>query len=48
MTTTNIEKFTGYDRAVALCHLKNWGKIYLDEYGMPMDVEDVIYMLGEC
>ena len=47
-TTKNIKKFKGYDLAVAKCHLENWGIVYLDQYGLPMDVEDVIEMLGEC
>ena len=47
-TTTNIEQFKGYDRTVAECHISNWGTIYLDEYDMPMEVEDVLYMLEEA
>lgn len=48
MTKTNdLTQFKGYDLAVAQCHLDNWGKIYLDEYGEPMDVEDVMEMLME-
>ena len=46
-TTTNINQFKGYDRVVAECHMSNWGVIYLDEYGCPMEVEEVIYMLEE-
>lgn len=44
-TTTDLSKFNGYDLVVAKCQLANWGVIYLDEYELPMDVEDVIYML---
>lgn len=46
-TTKDLSKFIGYDLVVAKCQLANWGIIYLDEYGLPMDVEDVIYMLKE-
>lgn len=46
-TTMDINQFKGYDKSVAQCHLDNWGIIYLDEYGSPMDVEDVIYMMEE-
>lgn len=44
-TTTKINpKWNDYDKALAQCHLLNWEEIYLDEYGMPMEIEDVIYM----
>lgn len=46
-TTKDLSKFKGYDLSVAKCHLENWGVIYLDEYGLPLDVEEVIYMLEE-
>lgn len=46
-TTKDLNKFNGYDKVVAQCHIENWGVIYLDEYGCPMDIEDVINMLGE-
>lgn len=46
-TTTDLTKFKGYDLAVAKCHMENWGVVYLDEYGLPLEVEDVIYMLEE-
>lgn len=42
-TTTNIEQFTGYNKTLAICHMENWGKIFLDEYNEPMSIEDVIY-----
>ena len=44
-TTKDLTKFKGYDLSVAQCHMANWGIIYLDEYGLPMEVEDVCYML---
>lgn len=47
MRTTNENKFTGYDGVVATAHLANWGVIYLDDYGLPLDVEEVMYLLGE-
>lgn len=43
----DLTQFTGYDLAVAKCHIENWGVIYVDEYGLPFEVEDVMYMLGE-
>lgn len=46
-TTTNLEKFKGYDRALAQCHLDNWGIIYLDEYAAPMEIEDVINVMED-
>lgn len=46
-TTTNIELFKGYDRSLAICHIDNWGKIFLDEYGQPMEIEDVLNMIEE-
>lgn len=46
-TTKDLSKFKGYDLAVAKCHLENWGVIYLDEYNLPMDIDDVIYMIEE-
>ena len=36
-----------YDRLVAECHLDNYGIIYLDDYGCPMDIEDVENTLSE-
>ena len=46
-TTKDLQQFVGYDLAVAQCHMENWGKIFLDEYEKPLDVEDVVYMLEE-
>ena len=43
-TTKDLTQFTGYDLAVAQCHIASWGVIYLDEYDCPMEVGDVIYM----
>lgn len=31
------EKWSMYDKVVATSHLKNYGEIYLDEYGCPID-----------
>lgn len=47
MTTrkTINENWSNYDKAVAKCHLANWGVIYIDEYGEPIDVEEVCYMM---
>ena len=42
MTTKDLSRFTGYDLSLAKCHLNNWGVIYLDEYGSPIEIEDVI------
>lgn len=41
-TTTDLKIFKGYDLSVAKCHMANWGKVFLDQYGCPMDIEDVI------
>lgn len=46
-TIKDLTQFKGYDLVVAQCHLENWGVVYLDEYGKPMEVEDVVYMLEE-
>lgn len=46
-TTKDLSKFKGYDLTVAQCHMDNWGVIYLDEYGCPLEVEDVICMLED-
>ena len=45
MKTTTKNTFYGYEKLVADNHLRYWGVIYLDEYDLPMEVEDVIYML---
>ena len=44
-TTNNLNQFVGYDLALAKCHMANWGTIYLDEFHVPMEIEDVLYML---
>ena len=44
--TTNLSKFKGYDLSLAQCHIANWGKVYTDEYGEPMEIEDVVDMLA--
>lgn len=31
-----------YDKTVAKCHLMNYGVIFLDEYGCPIDNEYVL------
>lgn len=39
-TTTEINtKWNEYDKLNAKCQLENYGKIYLDEYGHPIDNE---------
>ncbi len=38
------EKWNMYDRSVGMCHLSNFGKIYLDSYGKPIDDE---YLVSE-
>lgn len=35
------------DKLVAKCHLNNFGKIYLDEYGCPIDNEAAFEKLAE-
>ena len=47
-TTNNLTGFTGYDYSLALCHMDNWGLVYLDEYGAPMEIEDVENMMREA
>lgn len=40
ITTTKInEKWNDYDKLNAECQLSNYGKIFLDEYGQPIDNE---------
>lgn len=34
------EKWGSYDKMVAICHLSNYGKIFIDEYGVPIDNDD--------
>lgn len=41
------QKWSAYDKSVARCHLDIWGVIYIDEYGEPIDVEEVFYMMEE-
>lgn len=41
-TTTDLEQFKGYNLSVAKCHMANWGKVFIDEYNEPIEVEDVI------
>ena len=38
------EQWSEYNKVVAMCQMTNYGKIYLDEYGEPIDDE---YMLEE-
>ena len=35
-----LDCFSGYDYAVASCHIKNFGFIIVDEYDCPIDNED--------
>ena len=42
--TKDLNKFMGYDLVLAKCHIENWGVVYLDEYNVPMEVEDVVYI----
>ena len=32
-------KWGTYDKTIAECHLNNYGKIFIDEYGCPIDNE---------
>lgn len=32
-----LERLEGNDRTVAECHLHEFGEIYVDEYGFPID-----------
>lgn len=44
-TTIEInENWSEYDKNVARCQMLNYGKIYLDEYDVPIDNE---YLLEE-
>lgn len=39
-TTKSINKdWCDYDKRVAQCHLLNWGIIFLDDFGCPIDNE---------
>lgn len=44
-TKTVNPSWNEYDKVVAECHLANYGIIYLDEYGCPIDVEELEYIL---
>lgn len=47
-TTTEInEKWDDYGKKVAECHLNNYGVIFLDEYGCPIDNEHELEELYE-
>ena len=47
-TTTEISsEWTDYDRLVAESHICNYGIIYLDEYGYPIDNEELIEEIRE-
>lgn len=38
--TTKVDpEWNSYDKTVASVHLDNYGKIYVDEYGQPIDNE---------
>lgn len=39
ITNTINPEWTKYDQMVASCHLSNFGTIYLDEWGFPIDNE---------
>ena len=47
LASTDIDRFEGYDRAVAECHIANCGQIIVDSvYEQPIDNEyelEVIY-----
>lgn len=36
------EQWSEYNKVVAMCQMTNYGKIYLDEYGEPIDDEYLI------
>lgn len=37
-TIKDINKdWSAYDKSVATCHLSNYGVIFLDSYGLPID-----------
>lgn len=38
------DQWSEYDKVVAKCHLANYGVIYIDDYGLPIDDE---YFLEE-
>lgn len=40
-TTKEInENWASYDKSVAKCHLANYGVIFLDSFGLPIDDEN--------
>lgn len=44
--TKDIERFSGYNRTLAECHLHNWGVIILDdEYEQPLEVEEALHVI---
>lgn len=50
LTVEEREDLTRYDLSVANSHIENYGRIYLDQYNHPMEVEDVewlLFTLGE-
>ena len=47
-TTTEINsEWSNYDKTTAKTHLMNYGKIYLDEYGCPIDDDYLIDEIRE-
>lgn len=39
-------KWSAYDKMIAKVHLAEWGVIYLDEYGCPLELEDAYEVVG--
>lgn len=49
ITTTEInENWNDYSKKVAKCHLNNYGVIFLDNYGCPIDNEYELEELYEA
>lgn len=47
-TTTEINpEWSHYDKTTAKAHLMNYGKIYLDEYGCPIDDDYLVDEIRE-
>lgn len=47
-TTTEINpEWSHYDKTTAKAHLMNYGKIYLDEYGCPIDDDCLVDEIRE-
>ena len=44
LSDTIEDSWSGYDKVIASIHLQRYGKIVLDEYGLPIDNE---YLLEE-